>query len=77
MNITSARAEASFSNCQTFVGQRDVLILVRRLSRGQSVHEGILVSTLMHFSSFLMIVALVVLGVQLAYALYQLVTFVL
>jgi hypothetical protein len=29
----------------------------------------------MHFSSFLMIVALAVLGVQLAYALYQLVTF--
>jgi hypothetical protein len=45
--------------------------------REQSVQEGILVSTLMHFSSFLMIVTLAVLGVQLAYALYQLVTFVL
>ena len=30
----------------------------------------------MHFRSFLMIVALAVLGVQLAFALYQLVTFV-
>jgi len=44
--------------------------------REQSVQEGFLVLTLMHFSSFLMIVALAVLGVQLAFALYQLVTFV-
>lgn len=75
--ITSAAAEAFFSRCRRrSLRQRSALGGVR----GFVAHEfkkTFRFQALMHFSFYLMIAALVLLGLQLAYAFYQLAAFVL
>jgi hypothetical protein len=77
-SITSAAAEAFLSKCQK------CRQAARRTERCSSFAQDPPVSrrhfgfqTLMHFSLYLMIVALVLMGLELAYAFYQLATFVL
>jgi hypothetical protein len=72
---TSAAAEALF-----FQNARKLCPLTRRFRRGslcERPNQEFGFKPLMHFSAYLMIAALVLLGLQLAYAFYQLATFML
>jgi len=74
-SITSAAAEAFFSNCQknsSVTSRTDGCLSFAQNSRRQVWFQAI-----MHSSAYLMIAALVLIGLELAYAFYQLATFIL
>jgi hypothetical protein len=68
------RRKLSFPNARK-VSPADAALSAQFALR--TAYSGIRFQALMHFSAYLMIAALVLLGLQLAYAFYQLATFIL
>jgi hypothetical protein len=72
-----AAAEAFLSKCKKPLGSEAAGALFELRARPTVSRRHFGFKSLMHFSSYLMIVALVLIGLELAYAFYQLATFVL
>jgi hypothetical protein len=76
-SITSAAAEAFFSNCPKSSSDTSCADGCLSFAQNSSVQEGNWFQAFMHFSGYLMIAALVLMGLELAYTFYQLATIIL